>query len=77
MTGSSVTLTASPPAGSIVSSLDRLVGAMRRWIEDRLPWYDRGEEERKLRRSERIHERSINARIRAEAVQAQYRIGHR
>lgn len=77
MTGWSATSTASRPVESTVSSLDRAVSTMRRWLEDRLPWYDRDEEERKLTHNERIRQRSIRARVRAEAIQAQYRIDRR
>ena len=65
------------PAESIVTRLDRTVTAFRRFLEDRLPWYDRGEEEARMRRTQAIRRRSIEARIRAEAVLAEQRIAGR
>lgn len=63
------------PAGSRMTNLDRLVSGFRRWVEDRLPWYDREEEQDRIRRTERIRRRSIEERIRAEAILAQHRFG--
>lgn len=59
------------------NNLDRLVSAFRQWVENRLPWYDRDVEQAKERRSEAIRKRSIEARIRSEAVMAQARIAGR
>lgn len=53
--------------------VDSLISAVRRWLEDRLPWYDRREEEQRIERTEDIRQRSIQARIRAEALQAERR----
>lgn len=57
-----------------MTSLDRAVSVIRRWFEDRLPWYDRGEELEKIERTEQIRRRSINTRLRHEAILAQHRI---
>lgn len=75
MTGWNATSTASRPVGSIVSRLDPLVSAIRRWMEDRVPWYDRAQELQKIERTEAIRRRSIDARIRNEAIRAQHRFG--
>ncbi len=56
-----------------MTRLDRAVTAFRRWVEDQLPWYDRAQEERDIRRTEAIRQRSIKARIRAEAALADRR----
>ena len=77
MTALRTASTARYPVGSIVNSLDRLVSQFRRWAEDRLPWYDREEEERRIARTESIRRRSVNERIRAEAILAQSRFGKR
>lgn len=53
--------------------LDALVTAFRRWVEDRLPWYDREAERQASRRTEEIRQRSIETRIRTEATIAQSR----
>ena len=61
----------SPPLrhdGSIVTNLDRLVSRFRRWLEDRLPWYDRDREQAGIAKTERIRQRSIRARIEAERI---------
>lgn len=57
-----------------MTSLDRAVSTFRRWLEDRLPWYDRESERQAVERTEALRQRSIEARIRAEAVRAQHRI---
>lgn len=57
-----------------MSRLDRLVTTFRRWVENTLPWYDREAERRAHARTERIRQKSIQRRIRAEAVRAQQRI---
>lgn len=56
-----------------MTNLDRLVTAMRRWLEDRLPWYDRAREERAMARTERIRRKSIKARTHNEAIIAAVR----
>jgi hypothetical protein len=56
-----------------VTRLDRLVTAFRRWVEDRLPWYDRDAEQGKDRRTEAIRQRSIRARIQVERQLDSYR----
>ena len=61
----------------MTSVLDRIVTAFRRWVEDRLPWYDRAAEQAKERQVEAIRQRSIRARVRSEAVLAQHRLGRR
>ena len=52
--------------GVDVRALDRLVNAMRRVIEDGLPWYDRGRARERTIETERVRKRSIAARIRVE-----------
>ena len=56
-----------------MTRLDRAVSVIRRWIEDRLPWYDREAEEQAMRRTQAIRRRSIEERVRAEAIVAQSR----
>ena len=56
-----------------MTRLDRAVSAFRRWVEDRLPWYDREAEQEAMRRTEAIRRRSIEERVRAEALLAQSR----
>lgn len=60
-----------------MTSLDRLVTAFRTWIEDRLPWYDRDAERQGIEHSEAIRRRSIDLRIRAEALIAEQRLRQR
>lgn len=57
-----------------MSSLDRFVTRFRRWFENRLPWYDRADEQRKIADTERVRQRSIRTRIRAEALLADERL---
>lgn len=57
-----------------MSSLDRIVSRARRALEDLLPWYDREAERRAELHTEAVRQRSIKARIRAEAIIAQHRI---
>ena len=56
-----------------MTRLDRAVSTIRRWVEDRLPWYDREAEQQAMRRTQAIRKRSIDERVRAEAILAQSR----
>jgi len=75
MTASNETWSASRTRWSSVGRVDRAVSAFRRWVEDLLPWYDRQEQHERIERTERIRRKSIQARIRNEAILAQRRIG--
>jgi hypothetical protein len=57
-----------------VTNPDRLVTAVRRWLEDRLTWYDRAAEQRAMARTEGIRRRSIQARKHREEVQTPARL---
>lgn len=48
---------------------------VRRFIEDRLPWFDPKVERVRNARTERIRKRSIATRVRAERIIEEYRVG--
>lgn len=56
---------------SIVTN--QIVEAIRRRVEGWLPWFDRADEDRRAARTDLIRQRSIAARVRVEAVIAEYR----
>ncbi len=45
---------------------NRIVERMRRIVEARLPWFDRTDQDRRARRTQRIHNAAISARVRGE-----------
>lgn len=51
---------------------NQLVEAIRRAVERTLPWFDRADQDARAAKTERIRQRSIAARIRVEAVIAEY-----
>lgn len=57
-----------------MTRLDDFVTRFRRFVEDRLPWYDRDDERRKIAQTEAVRQRSIRTRIRAEAILADDRL---
>lgn len=51
-----------------MSSFDRLVSAVRTWLEDRTPWYDRAAEMRAAEHTEQVTQKSVAARQLSERV---------
>ena len=56
-----------------VGRLLRLSIALKRAVERALPWYDHAEVARRTSETERVRQRSVRARINAEAVAERYR----
>jgi len=53
-------------AEGAMAPLDRFVNAVRRLVEDRLPWFDRKEQEAKEAHSDDLHQQAIVARVDSE-----------
>ena len=46
-------------AEGAMAPLDRFVNAVRRRVEDRLPWFDRKEQEAKEAHSDDLHQQAV------------------
>lgn len=53
--------------------VDKTVSRFRRWLEDRLPWYDREAELKAEAKVETHRQEAIKARVEAEVVQGHWR----